>query len=235
MVADDLGPGEVAAWSANLAAIVLAGGGTTAHAAIVARSLGIPLVTGAGARRARSGRRATRSASTPTAGMVWLSPDAPTRTRLRDRAERLAEQAERDRRERRQPARTADGRTIRLLANAGTAPEVMAALDAGAEGIGLLRSELSFLDAEAWPTEEEHARVLPPMLEPLGHRIATVRTLDFGGDKTPPFLTEQAAGGPLGPRGIRLALAADDGRRAAAAGALPGRAETRWCGCWCRW
>jgi multiphosphoryl transfer protein len=142
---------------------------------------------------------------------VWISPDPTTRSRLRDRADRLAEQADRDRRERRQPARTADGRTVRLLANAGTAPEVMAALEAGAEGIGLLRSELSFLEATAWPTEDEHARVLRPMLEPLGHRIATVRTLDFGGDKTPPFLTEQAAGGPLGPRGIRLALAADEG------------------------
>lgn len=210
VVADDLGPGEVAAWSGKLVAIVLAGGGTTAHAAIVARSLGIPLVTGTGpgvlgvVLGDEIGVDADR-------GMVWISPDSATRSRLRDRADRLAEQADRDRRERRQPARTADGRTIRLLANAGTAPEVMAALDAGAEGIGLLRSELSFLEATAWPTEEEHARVLRPMLEPLGHRIATVRTLDFGGDKTPPFLTEQAAGGPLGPRGIRLALAADDG------------------------
>ncbi len=210
VIADDLGPGEVAAWSANLAAIVLAGGGTTAHAAIVARSLGIPLVTGAGpgVLGVDVGDEVGVDADR---GMVWLKPDTSTRTRLRERAERLAEQAERDRRERRQPARTGDGRTIRLLANAGTAPEVMAALDAGAEGIGLLRSELSFLDASAWPTEEEHARVLQPMLEPLGHRIATVRTLDFGGDKTPPFLAEQAAGGPLGPRGIRLALAADAG------------------------
>jgi len=210
VIADDLGPGEVAAWSGQLAAIVLAGGGTTAHAAIVARSLGIPLVTGAGAGvlAAAIGDEIGVDADR---GMVWIAPDSSTRSRLRDRAERLAERADRDRRERRQPARTADGRTIRLLANAGTAPEVMAALDAGAEGIGLLRSELAFLEADAWPTEEQHARVLRPMLEPLGHRIATVRTLDFGGDKTPPFLAEQAAGGPLGPRGIRLALAADDG------------------------
>jgi multiphosphoryl transfer protein len=210
VMADDLGPGEVAAWSELLAAIVLAGSGTTAHAAIVARSLGIPLVTGAGARvlavtaGAEVGVDADR-------GMVWLSPNAETRARLRERTERLAEQADRDRRERRQPARTADGRTIRLLANAGTAAEVTAALEAGAEGIGLLRSELSFLDASAWPSEEEHARALAPMLEPLGNRIATVRTLDFGGDKTPPFLAVEAAGGPLGPRGIRLALAAEEG------------------------
>jgi phosphoenolpyruvate-protein phosphotransferase len=209
VVADDLGPGEVAAWSGNLAAIVLAGGGTTAHAAIVARSLGIPLVTGAGpgVLAASAGDEIGVDADR---GMVWLRPDDDTRTRLRDRAALVAERAERDRRERRQPARTADGRTIRLLANAGTEAEVRAALEAGAEGIGLLRSELAFLEAPDWPAEQEHVEALRPMLDQLGNRIATVRTLDFGGDKTPPFLAG-ATGGALGPRGIRLALAAPDG------------------------
>ncbi len=210
VVADDLGPGEVAAWSGKLAAIVLSAGGTTAHAAIVARSLGIPLVTGVGADVLTIGAGDEIGVDADR-GVVWLLPDAATRSRLRDRADRLAEQAERDRRERRQPARTADGRTIRLLANAGTAQEVRAALDAGAEGIGLLRSELSFLEVDAWPTEDDHARALQPMLEPLGNRIATVRTLDFGGDKTPPFLAERGGGDPLGPRGIRLALADEEG------------------------
>ena len=116
---------------------------------------------------------------------------------------------------------TADGRTIRLLANAGTAAEVTAALEAGAEGIGLLRSELSFLEASAWPSEDEHARALAPMLEPLGNRIATVRTLDFGGDKTPPFLTAEAAGGPLGPAWHPARSGRRRRRRAPAAGALP--------------
>lgn len=209
VIADDLGPGEVAAWSGNLAAIVLAGGGTTAHAAIVARSLGIPLVTGAGPGVLAAGVGDEVGVDADR-GMVWLRPDDDTRTRLRDRAARVAELAERDRRERRQPALTADGRTIRLLANAGTEAEVRAALEAGAEGIGLLRSELAFLDAPAWPDEEAHVEALRPMLDQLGHRIATVRTLDFGGDKTPPFLAE-ATGGALGPRGIRLALAAPEG------------------------
>ena len=233
MIADDLGPGEVAAWSELLAAIVLAGSGTTAHAAIVARSLGIPLVTGAGAdvlavvTGAEVGVDADR-------GMVWLSPDAETRARLRERTERLAEQAARDRRERRQPARTADGRTVRLLANAGTAAEVTAALEAGAEGIGLLRSELSFLEASAWPSEEEHARALAPMLEPLGNRIATVRTLDFGGDKTPPFLVAEGAGDALGPRGIRLALRPRTVSRLSC-GRSSASAATRSCACSFRW
>ena len=209
MIAEDLGPGEVAAWRGNLAAIVLAGGGTTAHAAIVARSLGIPLVTGAGPGLLAAGAGDEIGVDADR-GMVWLRPDDDTRTRLRDRAARVAERAERDRRERRQPARTADGRTIRLLANAGTEAEVRAALEAGAEGIGLLRSELAFLEAPSWPAEEEHVEALGPMLQQLGHRIATVRTLDFGGDKTPPFLAEET-GGALGPRGIRLALAAPDG------------------------
>lgn len=78
------------------------------------------------------------------------------------------------------------------------------ALAAGAEGVGLLRTELAFLDAAAWPDEAAHRRMLTPVLELLGGRTATVRVLDFGGDKTPPFLRGNAA------RGIALLLGAPD-------------------------
>jgi phosphoenolpyruvate-protein kinase (PTS system EI component) len=87
------------------------------------------------------------------------------------------------------PAVTRDGRTVSLLCNASTAAEVTAGLEAGAEGVGLLRTELAFLEAGAWPTEEEHFAALVPPLARLGGLVATVRTLDFGADKTPPFLT----------------------------------------------
>ena len=132
-----------------LAAIVLAGGGTTAHAAIVARSLGIPLVTGAGpgVLAAALGDEIGVDADR---GMVWIAPDSATARRgcattpsgwpSRPTAT-AASGASR-------PAPPTAAR-VRLLANAGTAPEVMAALDAGAEGIGLLRSELAFLEADA--------------------------------------------------------------------------------------
>ena len=86
------------------------------------------------------------------------------------------------------PAVTADGVRVRVLVNAATAAEARAGLRAGAEGIGLLRTELAFLDAPAWPTEAAHRAALEPVLAPLAGRTATVRVLDFGADKTPPFL-----------------------------------------------
>jgi phosphoenolpyruvate-protein phosphotransferase len=212
VLADDLGPGDVAAWAKRVSAIVLAAGASTAHAAIVARSLGIPLVTGIGAEGLviPDGEQIAVDADR---GLVVRRPASATRDRVAERIARAEEEAERVRLERHDPAETTDGRSVRLLANAGTVAEVEAALEAGADGIGLLRSELAFMEAEGWPSREEHAAALRPMLELLPHRIATVRTLDFGGDKTPPFLASSGAQSMLGPRGIRLALAAPDGIR----------------------
>jgi phosphoenolpyruvate-protein kinase (PTS system EI component) len=100
------------------------------------------------------------------------------------------------------PAVTTDGRALTVLANVASAAEVRAALDAGAEGVGLLRTELLCLDAARWPSEAEHRRALRPVLAPLAGRVATVRVLDFGGDKLPPFL----AADDDGSRGIALLL-----------------------------
>jgi len=102
------------------------------------------------------------------------------------------------------PGRTRDGVRVRILANAAGSADVRVALDAGAEGVGLLRTELAFLDARDWPTEAEHRAALAPVLAGLRGRTATVRVLDFGGDKTPPFLRGTAA------RGIALLLDAPD-------------------------
>jgi phosphoenolpyruvate-protein kinase (PTS system EI component) len=99
---------------------------------------------------------------------------------------------------------TRDGRRVRVLVNAATAAEARAGLDAGAEGAGLIRTELAFLDAPRWPTEEEHRRSLEPVLGALRGRTATVRVADLGGDKTPPFLADTEK------RGIELLLEAPD-------------------------
>jgi phosphoenolpyruvate-protein kinase (PTS system EI component) len=103
-------------------------------------------------------------------------------------------------RERTLPPVTTDGQWVTLLANAATTVEVRAAVETEADGVGLLRTELAFLEAASWPTEEEHAAALRPLLALLPGLVATVRVLDFGADKTPPFL----AGIPT--RGIELLL-----------------------------
>jgi phosphoenolpyruvate-protein kinase (PTS system EI component) len=88
-----------------------------------------------------------------------------------------------------------------VLVNAATREELELGLQAGAEGIGLVRTELAFLDAGRWPSEEDHDRALQPILEGLGSRPAVVRVLDFGADKSPPFLHGTAQ------RGLELLLA----------------------------
>ncbi len=98
------------------------------------------------------------------------------------------------------PSVTTDGRSVTVLVNAATAAEAVAGLRAGAEGIGLLRTELAFLEAAAWPADAAHRAALAPVLEPLAGRTATVRVFDFGADKTPPFLRGTPA------RGLALLL-----------------------------
>jgi phosphoenolpyruvate-protein kinase (PTS system EI component) len=203
VIAEDLGPADVAELGDDVCAIALTRGAITAHAAIVARARGIPMIVAAGdaAWTAPSGGEVVvdgdrgRLVVTPSAERV-----AAARAAMRARADEQARAiAERD-----LPAVTRDGRVVRVLCNAASAAEVVTALAAGAEGAGLIRTELAFLDASDWPTEEDHARSLAPVLHALRGRTATVRVLDFGGDKTPPFL----AGTPE--RGLRLLLGAPE-------------------------
>jgi phosphoenolpyruvate-protein kinase (PTS system EI component) len=96
---------------------------------------------------------------------------------------------------------TKDGRRVRVLVNAATPAEVAAGLSAGAEGAGLIRTELAFLDAGGWPSRADHVAMLRPLLSGLDGLTATVRVLDFGGDKVPPFLRGEPR------RGMELLLA----------------------------
>jgi phosphoenolpyruvate-protein kinase (PTS system EI component) len=199
IVARDLGPADVAELGTGISAIALAGGGTTGHAAIVARSLGMPMVVGVGA----------RLLEVPDGGEVVVDGDAgsvltePTgqhydaalaASAARHAATQLATAMNA------LPAITRDGVRVGVLANVSSTIEVESALAAGADGVGLLRTELSFLDRSAWPTVLDHRLFLEPILALLAGRQATVRLLDFGGDKTPPFLSS------IDGRGIELLL-----------------------------
>jgi len=200
LVAEDLGPADVAEHGHQMAGIALSGGAVTAHAAIVARSLGIPMTVQAGKELLEAGAGSALVVD-GAEGEVVLDA-SPERLELAETASRARAHARaKERADSALPAVTADGRRIRVLVNAATPAEVAAGLAAGAEGAGLIRTELAFLDATGWPSRADHARMLRPLLVALGGSTATVRVLDFGGDKVPPFLRDDPR------RGMELLLA----------------------------
>jgi multiphosphoryl transfer protein len=203
---------------AGLAGAVSVAGGASSHAAIIARGLGVPMVTGVDAAvlAAPEGQRAILDAD---AGELIVGPAA---TDLAAAAHRNG--AGRPQAQSGGPASTADGRKIAVLCNVASATETRRGLAAGADGVGLLRTEIPYADALAWPTLPEHRAQLAPILDLLAGTPVTVRLLDFSGDKIPPFLggdkippflgggRQPAADGPMA-----------DGARAAGT-AAPGQA-----------
>ncbi len=220
LVAADLGPADVAELDSDVRAIALAGGGTTGHAAIVARGLGLPMVVGLGTEGLGLGDGAPCVVD-GTRGVVVQSPSPDRVANVLRELESVRAIQERAISALALPTVTRDGRAIRVLANASGAAEVRAGLAAGAEGVGLLRTELAFLEAAHWPTVAEHQRLLEPALALLSGRTATVRLLDFGGDKTPPFLLGTHA------RGIELLLAEPDALSAQLQAILEAGEETQ--------
>jgi phosphoenolpyruvate-protein kinase (PTS system EI component) len=203
VLARDLGPADVAELElaeGRILGIALAEGAATSHVAIMARALGLPLVVALGHELLQADDAETVVLDGDN-GVAVLSPTVL----VRERAERAVESLRRERQElaatRGLPSVTTDGHPVRLLCNAVTAAEIAAGLEAGADGVGLLRTELAFLEAHEWPSVPDHLRVLEPALAVLEGRTATVRTLDFGADKTPPFLEG------IVERGLALALA----------------------------
>jgi len=213
VIAAELGPADVAELSQAVNGVALAGGGVTAHAAIVARSLGLPMVVGVG----------EDLLAVPEGEMLIVDGDLgvvevrPGRASL-DRASLAIDLRERAMAravaEKGLSTITTDGHRVLVRGNVSGAAEVAAALGWGAEGIGLFRTELAFLDARAWPTQSQHLEALAPALDLLRGKVATVRLLDFGGDKTPPFLE----GTPL--RGVQLLLEAPQALKAQLAAIL---------------
>ena len=207
LVMAEVGPSDVARLDpARVAGIVTAYGGATAHSAIVARALGIPAVVGVGP------AVLLLAAGTPLLldgqrGAVTVAPPAEVLQRA------LAEREQREQRlqaawaKRHDPAVTRDGHAVEVFANIGESSGIDKVVEQGAEGIGLLRTELIFMAHSQAPDvatqEAEYRRVL----DGLGGRPLVVRTLDVGGDKPLPYWPIAAEENPfLGVRGVRLTL-----------------------------
>jgi phosphocarrier protein FPr len=205
LVAHEIGAADLLEEGLAVAAAASVTGGPNSHAAIVARSLGIPLLIGVSptALELPDGSPVVIDGDI---GVVTVHPTGDEQTAALEamraaRARRAAFAAERH-----LPCRTRDDHTVLLRANVATAIDVRAALEANAGGVGLLRTELPFLEATEWPTEEQHTAVLGPVLRMDTSQPVTVRTLDYADDKLPPFLASRRAGTRLG-RGLPLMLA----------------------------
>ncbi|MGW3150857.1 phosphoenolpyruvate--protein phosphotransferase [Streptomyces sp. NPDC001177] len=207
LVAHEIGAADLLEPGLTVTAAISVTGGPNSHAAIVARSLGIPFLLGVDSELLELPDGQEILLDGDRAGAV-VHPDDEERTRaLRAmeaaRARRLALAEERH-----LPAETLDQHRIVLRANVATPAEARAAVTTAAEGVGLLRTELPFLNHPAWPTRDQHAATLVPILRALTGQVVTARTLDFADDKLPPFLA-RIQGARLG-RGLPLMLAQPD-------------------------
>src|SRR4051812_35508010 len=163
----------------RLAGAVSLRGGGSSHAAIVARSLGLPLVSQVDAEVLRTPDGVLLEVG-GEAGRVCVAP-AHALSIVGERSTAALAVA------RSLPATTRDGVDVTLLANIASPLEARRALDAGAGGVGLLRTELLFLDSDTWPTTEQHEAQLRPVFEVMAGHPVIVRLLDFSNDKVPAF------------------------------------------------
>lgn len=222
LVAHDLAPADTATLDpAQVLAIVTEAGGPTSHTAILARSLGIPAVVAVGAAGALAD--GVEVLVDGGAGTVSLEVTAAER----ERVSRLARAGRRTFAGR---GRTASGSHVPLLANVGDVAGAVAAAAAGAEGVGLFRTEFCFLDRRDAPSVAEQAEIYGGVLAAFGGRRVVVRTLDAGADKPMPFLAAGDEPNPaLGVRGLRTSWAnpdlLDDQLRAIAEAARRNTAE----------
>lgn len=190
----------------KLRGIVTSSGGVTSHAAILAKSLGIPTVVGADG-VSEAVNEEDRIVVDGNTGTVHLRPGAE----LLSEYERLEYEYSAFQREleenRGLPAATTDGQRISLLANIGLVGELALAERYGAEGIGLYRTEFQFISYRDFPSEEEQYRLYRRVLDRVGGHPVTIRTLDLGADKYPVFASAPRETNPfLGFRSIRVSL-----------------------------
>ncbi|MDG4820537.1 PEP-utilizing enzyme [Asanoa sp. WMMD1127] len=192
LVAGDLGPADlIEHLGAGLVGAVAVRGGANSHAAIVARSVGIPLVMGIDA-EVLDLPDATDLLVDADAGAVVAEPSADEVARTDAATARAVSRRAALAAERGLPHVTADDQAFALYANVASDVEVRLALDSGAIGSGLVRTELPFLEADRWPSEADHRRTLAPLLAEARGRPVTVRLLDFANDKIPQFLSPPA-------------------------------------------
>ncbi len=211
VVANDLTPSDTAKMGGKpVVGFITKIGGRTSHSAIMARSMGIPAVVGAGEKLdpIEDGMELLIDGA---AGELIAQPDEETLVQFAEKKakddERRAMLAEfKDR-----PGETSDGRRIIIEGNIGTPGDAVRVMELGGEGVGLFRSEFLFMDRPDLPSEEEQFQAYKKAVETMDGRPVIIRTLDVGGDKEIPYLHMVKEDNPfMGFRAVRYCLANPD-------------------------
>ncbi|XOQ47864.1 MAG: Phosphoenolpyruvate-protein phosphotransferase [Eubacteriales bacterium] len=207
LFAHDLKPSDTAQICRdNVCAIITETGGETSHTAILAKALGIPAMVGC-----KGILSSVQTGNTVvvdgTAGEILVNPGTDLVNQYLARIEQEKQEKEKAACAINKKIFTKEGRRILSFANIGGLKDLEIALENGAEGVGLFRTEFLFMDRSTMPTEEEQYRVYKEAAERLDGKTLTIRTLDIGGDKSLPYLKMEKESNPfLGLRAIRLCL-----------------------------
>jgi phosphoenolpyruvate-protein phosphotransferase (PTS system enzyme I) len=207
ILALNLSPSDTARIPKGMAlGFVISEGSRTSHVSIMARSFGIPAVVGIGG-ALEDALGAEIVALDGTEGYAVADPDESTISAFEEKQRSHAADAELLEEYKHVEARTSDGRRIEVAANIGSAGEAEGALEWGAEGVGLFRTEFLFMERSQLPTEDEQYEAYRAVAEAFGERPVIIRTIDVGGDKDLPGVDQPAEENPfLGWRGIRMCL-----------------------------
>ncbi|PVZ83942.1 phosphoenolpyruvate--protein phosphotransferase [Serratia sp. S1B] len=208
LLARDLMPSDVANLDKNqVIALCLSEGAKTSHSAILARAMGIPAIVKAQGclEQVQNGQEVIVDGFS---GLLWLAPDEATANSLEIRRIDWLEQCRVQQQAATQPAITKDGLAVQVLANIGGPEDVSAALSAGAEGVGLFRTEFLFQAHDTLPDEQLQYQIYRDIAAAFGDKPLTIRSLDVGGDKPLAAFPMAHEENPfLGLRGVRLCLA----------------------------
>lgn len=208
VIAKDLTPSDTAQMNKEMVlAFATDMGGRTSHTAIMARSLEIPAVVGL-ADISRQAEAKDLIIVDGNKGVVHVNPDEKTLKEYEKLKQDYIKYRQKLKELKDLPGETKDGaRRVELSANIGTPKDVKSALENGAEGVGLYRTEFLYMDRETIPTEEEQFAAYKQVAESMAPRPIIIRTLDIGGDKKLPYLDMPDEMNPfLGWRAIRMCL-----------------------------
>lgn len=208
LIAENLTPSETVQLDrSKVVGFCTTTGGATSHVAILARSLGLPALAGADS-AVLSIESGTEVVLDGENGELRLKPSAEQKAEISRLQNENLERRQAALQLSHQPAITRDGVRIEVAANIGNAEDARQAVELGADGVGLLRSEFLFLERDDAPSEDEQFHVYQEIADILGAKPLVIRTLDVGGDKPLRYLPMPPEENPfLGVRGIRIGLA----------------------------